>query len=51
MTNSSGMSLERLSMARRTGAVAVLLHVAAEDEAADERLTEWHSDLMRSRAH
>ncbi|MDG1837436.1 MAG: hypothetical protein P8I91_01355 [Phycisphaerales bacterium] len=45
------LPLKRLSMARRTGAVAVLLHVAAEDEAADDRLTQWHRDLMRSRAN
>jgi hypothetical protein len=45
------LPLERFSMARRTGAVAMLLHVAAEDEAADDRLMQWHSDLMRSRAH
>ncbi len=41
--------LKRLAMARRTGAVAVLLHVAAEDADADARLRTWHKDLMRSR--
>lgn len=45
------LPLERFSMARRTGAVAMLLHVAAEDEAADDRLMQWHSDMMRSRSH
>lgn len=43
--------LERLSMARRTGAVAALLHVAAEDEAADQRLVAWQRASMRSRTH
>ncbi|MDP7028980.1 MAG: hypothetical protein QF733_02025 [Phycisphaerales bacterium] len=41
--------VQRLSMARRTGAVALLLHVAAEDAAADTRLHAWHKTLMRAR--
>ena len=41
--------IDRLSLARRTGAVAALLHVAAEDPEADVRLQAWHGELMRSR--
>jgi hypothetical protein len=44
------LPIEQLSMARRTGAVSALLHGAAEDSAADDRLLRWHADLMRSRA-
>ena len=43
------LPIERLSMARRTGAVSALIHVAADDEAADERLQQWHGELMRAR--
>lgn len=45
------LPLDRLSMARRTGAVAAMLHLAAEDEPADERLRQWHREMMRSRSH
>jgi len=41
--------VERLTMARRTGAVSMLLHVAADDDEADDRLRAWHRELMRSR--
>ncbi len=41
--------LKRLTMARRTGAVAMFLYAAAESVDADRRLLDWHKGLMRSR--
>ena len=41
--------LERLSMAKRTGAVAMLLGVAAEDDVSDQALQAWLRSMMRSR--
>lgn len=43
------LPLDRLAMSRRTGALSVLLHVAAENDQDDDTLTHWHRDLMRSR--
>jgi hypothetical protein len=45
------LPVDRLSMARRTGAVSALLYVAAENAAADARLQEWQADVMRLRSH
>lgn len=45
------LPVERLSMARRTGAVSALLYVAAENAEADARLQEWQADVMRLRSH
>ena len=41
--------LDRLAMAKRTGSLSILLHVAAEDAVADQSLTEWHVLEMLSR--
>lgn len=41
--------LDRLAMAKRTGSLSILLHVAAFDPVADRALTEWHVLEMLSR--
>jgi hypothetical protein len=45
------LPVERLSMARRTGAVSSLLYVAAEGPESDTRLQEWQADTMRMRTY
>jgi hypothetical protein len=43
------LPIDRLSMAKRTGALSLLFHVAAEDDDADRLLMSWHAELMQDR--
>lgn len=43
------LPLDRLALARRTGAVSVLLHLAADDPEGDKALIAWHKELMHAR--